>query len=155
MENFNLIVGVTTLITAFISIVGWIYEFKKRKKLQQLDKIHIWSQISKTKGIMNDIEKGLVNEPNDKYLLQSHAGLVMVLRDLFEKAILAEKDFSINTIELWRTSGKTSSDWQEKIVLTLADSNGLNGIKEEYKNKYGYWDELDSEHPAYSQRGKI
>lgn len=156
METFNIISGTASIIGVIGTILGflsWIYEKKKRKKLEEENNRRVWSDISKVKGLMENIESDLKKDSCLSGALMAHGNLTFMFRDLLVSAVSFEKNFSLGTIYTWRKTGKLSSDWQEKIALTILFTKEVNldKLDEDSLNKYSSWDALPDGHPAYSK----
>jgi hypothetical protein len=111
------LVLILTVIASFASILSVPIAIAQTIRIRRLNiekKLKIWTQISSIKAMMRLLEAQKI---------ETSYGLVCEqFRDWLREAVLLEKDFSIETIKLWRRVGKLSSDWQEYQAAQLLSS---------------------------------
>ena len=112
-------------LASILSLLAYFFERFLRKTAEKNETQRIWSEISKIKGIMVDVERDIQANTISSGALQAHGALTMLFRDLLKEAVQREKKFSIHTITIWRKTGKLSSDWQEKLALTLLHTDQI------------------------------
>jgi len=134
------------IIGSIASIIGLIIALVQTYKLAGLKaqvKSKIWSDISTIKALMEDLENGKCEI--------GHARACEQFRDLLREASLIEKNYTLDTINLWRKTGKLSSVWQQKQAMALLDKECICPEKAETLNEvYANWDAYSFDHP-YAQ----
>ena len=97
-----------------------------------------WSQISTTKALMEDLENNDAKQAVGKVFEQ--------FRFLLREAIILENKFNVETIKKWRSTGKLSSQWQERQALQLLETREINAQEaKELEPEHRIWDELPEE----------
>ncbi|WLE98128.1 MAG: hypothetical protein QTN59_04670 [Candidatus Electrothrix communis] len=144
---FSIIAGAASV----LSFAAFLYEKLARRQAKLEETRRIWSEISKVKGIMGDVEKDIHSTGSSKRALQAHGALAILLRDLLKEAAQREKRFSLSTIRQWRGTGKLSSDWQEKLALTLLLTEEIDDeeLKNEDFSKHRDADAVPTDSPVY------
>lgn len=150
-------------LAVFITIAGgltptvaWYWERRTRRRLESERQRRIWSDISKIRGLMVDLEKDELPDAHGEGRLQAVGKLTMILRDLIREASLAEKNYTPETIARWRAVGKLGSDWQEHLALMLLSTQEIGDTQkcfEELRDKYGSTEELPDNHPMQAPPG--
>lgn len=153
---FDILGGVTSvvgLVGSFSGFISWLYERKSKNKLIKENSRRIWSDISKIRGLMSDLEKDSNSKVIDTGKLQAIGKLSNMLRDLIKEACQAEKRLDIKTVKSWRKLGKLGSEWQEQLALSVLLSEELDAADlESIPDLYGSWDEVPDTHPASAKR---
>jgi hypothetical protein len=156
-DTFSAVAGIASIVGLLgtaVGLVAFLFERRSRQNLEREHQVLVWSNISKITGLMSDLEKdaAMSTEPVGTArcpgTLQAIGKLTFMLRDSLREAVLAEKDFSLETIANWRTVGKLASDWQERLARTLLTSNQL-GVGAAASNAFRNWDALEQDHPAF------
>ena len=141
------VAAIATVLGFVSSSAAWLWERRNRRRLETENQRRIWSEISKVRGIMSDLEKDEGSGPYAVGRLQAVGKLTIMLRDLLREASLAEKSFDLDTIESWRAVGKLASDWQEQMALMLLPTDKINRhVADVLRPKYGSADELPIGH---------
>lgn len=107
---------IATLVSLLVATVSWALERRLRKRQEVDSRRQIWSNISKVRGLMVDLER---NDPDG--INMATGKLSFMMRDLIQEACKSEPNFSAKTIAQWRKVGKLSSDWQEHLAVMLLD----------------------------------
>lgn len=125
---------IAAILTLFVAIIPWRIERRIRKKTERESRRQLWSNISKVRGLMVDLERGDAEGVN-----MATGKLSFMMRDLIYEACRTEPHLTAKTIQRWRGIGKLGSDWQEHLALmTLQsdeiDDDSIDGLSEKYRN---------------------
>lgn len=134
-----------TIVGLCLSTFSWVWERRTRKRLEDERQRRIWSDISKVRGLMTDLEKDEAPSSRGEGRLQAEGKLSIMLRDLIREACLAERGLDLETVSRWRAAGKLGSDWQEHLATMLLTSNELGPLPPGARG-YARADELPSGH---------
>jgi len=132
------------VIIGIISItISLIYIYIQNKKLKHIElerERKIWSQISTTKSLMEDLEN---NDPT-----QAIGKVFEQFRFLLKEAVLLEKNYSLKTVKKWRAVGKLSSLWQERQAIQLLRTREIDlEESKELNEAHILWDENAEQSP--------
>lgn len=145
----NLLAACAGAIGAVVAGLSWFFERKTRRRLELENKRRIWTDISKVRGLMTDLEKDAEKFDAEPGRMQAIGKLSFMMRDLIRDACMAEKQMSIDTVRRWRRVGKLGSDWQEQLALNVLQAEEIDpSIAAELPLSYGGVDELSESNPA-------
>lgn len=138
---------IAAIVAGMLGLVPWWLERDRRNKLVDEMRRRIWSDISKVRGLMIDLEKDHDAGLGGPSALQAEGKLTIMLRDLLREACNNEPNLSLSTVRKWRACGKLGSDWQQELVLMLlhADEMGDEELTA-LGSRYGALDELPEGH---------
>jgi hypothetical protein len=147
------IVTVLGIIGSCSGFISWAYERRIKRRLEKESCRRVWSDISKIRGLMSDLEKDSHPEFVDAGKLRAIGKLSNMLRDLIREACLQEGDLDIKKIKAWRKLGKLGSDWQEHLAFGVLLSDEIDYTElESMSDMFGSWDEISVEHLASAKR---
>lgn len=132
------------VVTVLVSLIASVLQYLQLRNLKRENKIQIWSQIASVKALMRHLERQDIH--------QGYGQACQLARELFEKAVRSEKNFGPKTIELWRSVGKISSDWQEREILLLLSTKEIAkrwstaNVESEVKNRVHKFDDVSGDH---------
>jgi hypothetical protein len=138
---------VAALVAGLLGLVPWWLERGRRSRLENEIRRRTWSDISKIRGLMLDLEKDHEAGLGGANALQAEGKLTIMLRDLLREACNNEPELSLATVRKWRASGKLGSDWQQELVLVLLHADEMSDAElKALGSRYGDIDELPDGH---------
>jgi len=144
-----------SILVAIVSAVSWGVERRKRTSERRERQRQLWSNLSKVKGLMADLEKLPADDGLDFGRHQAVGKLTFMFRDLAHEVLSLEADPTEKTIRAWRHVGKIGSDWQEQCFLNLLLSEEITAKDSSFSASDA--DELPANHPmsaAHSAKNK-
>lgn len=120
IDSTEKIVAIAASLATVASLCFTLYLHYTVQRLNRESTRRIWSNIASTKALLRHLDRAGETSPPDADALHQAYGLASEhFRRLLAEASLAERNYSIETIGIWRRVGKLSSDWQYRQALML------------------------------------
>jgi len=117
MDNLNIFLAIAGTLASICGLTIGIVQTVRIKQLKRIRETHVWTSISLLKGIMRNLE--------NEEIQRGHQGTLDLFRLLLSQAVNYEKSISLNTIMIWRKSGRLASTWQENQLRLLINTKTL------------------------------
>ena len=120
----DILIGIIGLLASVGGLlVGGIQTLRIRN-LKREENADVWLTIRTLKNIFYHLDKDNLKNEN-KSVARAYEAALSIFRTQLKRAVMNERNYTLETIEKWKSVKKISSDWQEKQALGYLETENI------------------------------
>ena len=120
----DILIGIIGLLASVCGLlVGGIQTLRIRN-LKREENADVWLTIRILKNIFYHLDKDNIRDENSN-VARAYEAALSIFRTQLKRAVMNETNYTLETIEKWKSVKKISSDWQEKQALGYLQTENI------------------------------